>query len=77
MTTEKLRPGMLVEYIARGGGPRGPFVLVQRLIEREKYFAPLKGEYWEFIHSCGQLCRYFFDVKKVVVVETELKDDSP
>ncbi len=74
MVTEKLRPGMLVRY-EHHINPHYRFLLVRRLVEREKRFSFPNEECWEYIDSNGRVKFYFFRLNRVQVVETESVED--
>lgn len=74
MATEKLRPGMLVRY-EHHINHHYRFLLVRRLVEREKRFSFPNEECWEYVDSSGRVTFYFFRLNRVHVVETETKED--
>ncbi len=74
MVTEKLRPGMLVRYEPHIN-PHYRFLLVRRLVEREKRFSFPNEECWEYVDSSGRVRFYFFRLDLIRVVETELLGD--
>lgn len=71
MTTEKLRPGMLVLYVF-GPIALGPHTLTRRIPEKEKeYSAEYKGEYWEYVTPSGKIGSCFFSLNYIRVIESE------
>lgn len=71
MTTEKLRPGMLVLYVF-GPITLGPHTLTRHIPALEKKFpAKYKGEYWEYVTPSGEIGSCFFSLNCIRVIESE------